>query len=336
MTARTIDGHRHLMCLEAHQAANQSDPEKANAMAGVNEASAMVNMQKAPDWIRKMTDFDEHVADMDSAGIDMGVVWPPPPGFYYWAEPSVGVELARSVNENTARVVQSYSDRLVGLASAPLQDVPLAIEELKHGIRDLGLNGIAMASNINGLGLDTEQFLPFFEQVEMLDVPIFIHPDVSYENERMSNYYLVNFLGYPMDSALAACELAFGGVLDRFPELKICLVHAGGVLPFLLGRLEHGQSVRPETREKCNHPFPHYLKNFYVDSVTFHPEILRFVLEVMPEGHVFMGTDYPFDMADPDPVASVKSAIGDDDVLLERVLGTDLGRLLKLPEKDDA
>jgi aminocarboxymuconate-semialdehyde decarboxylase len=324
------------MCLEAHGLATQLDPVKANSMAGVSEASTMVNLQKAPEWIRKMTDFDEHIADMDAAGIDLGVIWPPPPGFYYWAEPSAGVDLARMVNENSAKQVEAHRDRFLGLASVPLQDVGNAVRELRHAIQKLGLSGVSIASNVNGLGLDKDQFLPFFEEVQSLDVPIFIHPDTPPESERLRDYYLTNFVGYPMDTTLAACQLVFGGVLDHCPNLKICLVHAGGTLPFLLGRLEHGQSVRPETREKCAHPFPYYLKNFYVDSVTFRPEILRFVTAVMPEGHVFMGTDYPFDMADPDPVASVKNAIGDDETSVRQVLGENLGRLLKLTEKDNS
>jgi aminocarboxymuconate-semialdehyde decarboxylase len=240
------------------------------------------------------------------------------------------------VNENTAKLVQSHDDRLLGLASVPLQDEGLAVAELRHATEKLNLSGVSIASNVNGLGLDEERLLPFFEEAQSLDAPIFIHPDAPPETGRLRDYYLTNFLGYPMDSTLAACQLVFGGILDHCPDLKICLVHAGGTLPFLLGRLEHGQSVRPEAREKCEHPFPHYLKNFYVDSVTFRPEILRFVMSVMPEGHVFMGTDYPFDMADPDPVASVKNAIGDDDVSVKQVLSENLGRVLKLSEKDNA
>lgn len=330
MTARIIDGHRHVMCLEAHTLAVGLDPAKANSMAGVSEASAMVNLQKAPEWIRKMTDIEEHIADMNAADIDTGVIWPPPPGFYYWAEPSAGSEMARMVNENTAQAVRSHERNLVGLASVPLQDTDRARAELRHAVNNLGLSGVAIASNVNGLGLDEECFLPFFEEAASLDVPIFIHPDSPPDDERLKDYYLVNFVGYPMDSTLAACQLVFGGVLDRYPNLKICLVHAGGALPFLLGRLEHGQSVRPEAREKCAHPFTHYLKHFYVDSVTFNREILRFVLSIMPEGHVFMGTDYPFDMADPDPVASVRNALPDDAASFERVLGGNLARLLKV------
>jgi aminocarboxymuconate-semialdehyde decarboxylase len=320
------------MCPAAHSSANEIDPMKANSLAGVSEASAMVNLEKAPVWVRKMTDFDEHAADMVAAGIDMAVIWPPPLGYYYWAEPSAGAELARMVNEYTAGIVRSHNDRFRGLAVTPLQNAELAAEELAHAVRNLGLSGVAIASNVNGKNLDEEDLLPFFEQAERLDAPVFIHPDDPAGSARMRDYYLTNFLGYPLDTALAACHLVFGGVLDRFPNLKICLVHAGGVLPFLLGRLEHGQSVRPEAREKCKHPFPYYLKNFYVDTVAFRPEILRFVLTMMPEGHVFMGTDYPFDMADPNPVSFVRKAIPDDESLVEQVLGGNLCRLLRVSE----
>ena len=143
-----IDGHRHLMCLEAHALATRLDAAKASSTAGVDDASTMVNLQRAPEWVRKMTDFDEHIADMVEAGIDMGIVWPPPPGFYYWAEPSDGSELARMVNENTAAVVRSHGDRLLGLASVPLQAAEPAVEELTYAVKNLGLSGVAIASNV--------------------------------------------------------------------------------------------------------------------------------------------------------------------------------------------
>ena len=146
----------------------------------------------------------------------------------------------------------------------------------------------------------------------------------------MRKYYLINFLGYPVDSTLAAAQLIFGGVLDRFPGLKICLAHAGGVLPFIIGRFEHGRLVRPEAQKYCQHPVAYYLKNFYVDSITFRSETLRFVLETMPEGHVFLGTDYPFDMGDLSGVHSVTSAVGDP-LQRREILWGSLERLMGLP-----
>jgi aminocarboxymuconate-semialdehyde decarboxylase len=182
-------------------------------------------------------------------------------------------------------------------------------------------------SNVNGRGFDEEQFQPFFQRVEELNVPIFIHPNNPAGTERVDNYYLANFLGYPLESTVTAAQLVFGGVLDRFPKLKICLSHAGGVLPFLVGRLEHGQSVRPEAQEHCRHPFSHYLKNFYVDTITFRADTLRFVFEIMREENVYMGTDYPYDMADKDPVASVKAAVTDEE-MQHRIFGQNLSAVL--------
>ncbi len=323
-----IDGHRHILCLEAQRMAIRLDSTKAtDYLDGVHEASAEINLKKAPQWNRKMTDPEEHFGDMVTSGIDVGVLWPPPVGFYYWTEPLAGAELARLINENTSKMVSKKPEHFLGLATVPLQDSLLAIQELNYAIKKLRLQGVAIASNVNGQGLDEEIFFPFFEEVEKSNLPIFIHPHHPPGAERMRKYYLINFLGYPMESTLAATQLIFGGVLDRYPNLKICLAHAGGVLPFLLGRLEHGQSVRPEAQKRCQHPVSYYLKNFYVDSITFRPETLRFVIETMPRGHVFMGTDYPFDMGDLQAVQSVRSAIADED-LLEEVLGGTLKRIM--------
>ena len=330
-----IDGHRHILCEEAQKMAIRLDPIKAtDYLDGAHEASAEINRRNAPAWNRKMTDLEEHVADMVGSGIDMGVLWPPPVGFYYWAEPLAGAELARLINENMSRIISEKPDRFLGLAAVPLQNTDLAVRELIHAIRHLGLHGVVIASNVNGQGLDEERFHPFFEQSERLNVPIFIHPHNAAGSERMRNYYLINFLGYPMDSTLAAAQLLFGGILDRFPGLKICLAHAGGVLPFLLGRLEHGQSVRPEARKSCAHPVSYYLRHFYMDSITFRPEAIRFVLSTVPEGHVFMGTDYPFDMGDLDAVQSVKSAVTDE-IPLKQILGGTLRQIMGLSWTDD-
>jgi aminocarboxymuconate-semialdehyde decarboxylase len=279
-----------------------------------------------------MTDIQEHLADLIASGIDRGILGPPPVGFYYWAESSAGAGLARMVNENTARLVSGHRDRFSGLATLPLQNVKLALEELRYAVRALGLKGVAMTSNVNGQGLDEDAFIPFFEEVENVGLPIFIHPHQAPGADRMRKYYLINFLGYPVASTLAAAQLIFGGVLDRFPGLKICLAHAGGVLPFLLGRFEHGRTVRPEARTSCKHPVAHYLKNFYLDTITFRRETLRFVLETMPEGHVFLGTDYPFDMGDPNGVASVTSVV-DDPFQLKKILGENLVRMMGFPKR---
>jgi aminocarboxymuconate-semialdehyde decarboxylase len=328
---KKIDGHRHIVMIEAIAVASQLDPAKSGHIypSGLDPKSEEINREKSREWDRKMSDVDENVADLTAAGMDVGVLQPTQTMFFYWAEPAVASELARMVNEHTAKAVKKRPGNLVGLATVPLQDPDLAVQELTYAIEELGLRGVVTGSNVNGRGFDEEAFQPFLAKVSDLGVPLFIHPNNPSGIPRVRNYYLANFLANPLESTITAAQLVFGGVLDRHPGLKICLSHAGGVLPFLLGRLEHGQSMRPEARKHCEHPFSYYLKNFYVDTITFRRDTLRFVLEVMPHGHVFMGTDYPYDMADRDPVGSVKAAVEDKE-LLDRVMGENLAAVLRL------
>lgn len=328
---KKIDGHRHNVVPEAVAVARKLDPEKSVHIypSGLDPRSEEINREKGGEWDRKMSDVDENLADLKAAGMDVGVLQPTQTMFFYWAEPKAASELARMVNEHTAKTVKNHPDHFIGLASVPLQDADLAAQELGYAVEKLGLRGVVTGSNVNGRGLDEETFEPFFAKLADLGVPLFIHPNNPAGIQRVRNYYLANFLAYPLESAIAAGQLVFGGVFDRHPNLRVCLSHAGGVLPFLLGRLEHGQSVRPEAGDRCKHPFTSYLKNFYVDTITYRKDTLRFVLEVMPKGHVFMGTDYPYDMADRDPVGFVKAAV-EDHRLTDQIMGENLAPILGL------
>ena len=331
MGNKKIDGHRHILCLEAENAGSKLDAVRSINIypSSIEARSEEINRQKGVEWDRKMSDLEENIADLKTAGMDMGIVQPTQTMFFYWAEPAAAADLTRMVNEYTAQGGRQHPEHLVGLATVPLQDVELAVKELTYAVKELGLRGVVTGSNVNGHGFDEEQFQPFFEKVEEFDIPIFVHPNNPAGTERIGKYYLVNFLGYPLESSALAAQLVFGGVLDRYPGLKVCLSHAGGVLPFLIGRLEHGQSARPEAGDNCEHPFSYYLRNFYVDTITFRADTLRFVLAIMPDGHVFMGTDYPYDMADTDPVGSVRAAVTDESVR-RKVFGQSLGTVLGL------
>jgi aminocarboxymuconate-semialdehyde decarboxylase len=326
-----IDGHRHNLMPKAVELASKLDPVRSTLIypKGLNARSLEINRERNREWDRKMSDLEENISDLNTAGMDFGVLQPTQTMLFYWAEPSAAGELSRMVNEHTAKEVRKNAGKVVGLATVPLQDVDLAVRELSYAVRDLGLRGVVTGSNVNDRGFDEEAFLPFFKAVQDLDVPIFIHPNNPAGTERTPNYYLTNFLGYTQESTMAAAKIVFGGVLDRFPNLKICLSHAGGTLPFLLGRLERGQAMRPEAGELCRHPFPYYLKNFYIDTITYRADTLRFVLEVMPSGHVFMGTDYPYDMAETDPVGFVKTAVSDEG-LREQIFGENIAAVLGL------
>ena len=314
MSKKRIDGHRHVLSTKAHDFAKSIDPKRYEQMyVGVESLSEKTNRERDLVWNRKMADPEENAADMLAAGMDFGVLQPSPICYYYWADGENGAKLARMTNEFTAKVVERKPDHFCGVATLPLQDPQKALAELEYAIGTLKLKGIAIGSNVQGKGYDEAEFFPVFERVNALNIPIFIHPNDPAGVEHIKNYYLMNTLGYTLETTATAAKFVFSGMLDRLENLKIFLMHAGGTLPFLLGRLEHTQKVRPETGKNCKHMFSYYLKNFYVDTLTFKKETLQFTAGIMPPGHLYMGTDYPYDMADIDPVGSVAAAFDDAD-----------------------
>lgn len=314
MKKKRIDGHRHILCPAAHALAKSIDPKRYEQMyPGVDPISEKTNQERDQVWNRKMADFEENSADMQAAGMDFSVLQPSPIGYYYWADGENGAKLARLTNEYTAKAVEQKPESFCGVATLPMQDPARALEELDYAIDTLKLRGIAIGSNVQGKGYDEPEFLPVFEKVNEHKIPIFIHPNDPTGVERIKNYYLTNSLGYTLETTATAAKFVFSGMLDRLENLKIFLMHAGGTLPFLLGRLEHTQKVRPEVSRYCKNMFSYYLKHFYIDTITFKAETLRFAAQMMPQGHVYMGTDYPYDMADVDPIGSVEAAFDDAD-----------------------
>lgn len=269
------------------------------------------------------------LAEMDKAGVDMQVLSLNPP-MVYWADAGLGTRLARLYNDELAAAVAGRPDRLAGLATVPLQDVPAAVAELERAIRQLGLRGVYIGSNVCGKELDHPDLLPFFAQAEALRAPVFIHPIDVLGGERLGSYYLHNGLGNPFDTAVAAARLIFGGILDRFPRLQVCLAHAGGALPYLIGRLDRVYRVRKEAREKVRRPPTTYLRRLYYDTITHHGPALRYLVGLMGADRVAMGSDYRFDMGLSDPAGPVRAVRQLSRTDRSAILGGVAARLLKL------
>src|SRR5262249_23455945 len=152
----------------------------------------------------------------------------------------LGLRLARVVNDAIAQAVRAHPDRLVGLATLPLQAPDAAVSEVERAVTELGLRGVYLGTNVRGADLDDGALTPVFGRIAALGVPVFLHPLNVVGGPRVGAYYLHNLLGNPFDTAVAAARLIFGGVLDRFPSLRVCLAHAGGAFPYLVGRLDRG------------------------------------------------------------------------------------------------
>ena len=225
----------------------------------------------------------------------------------YWADGATGTRLAASWNDAASAAHVAHPDRFVGCAMLPLQDSARAVAELERAARLPGIRGVYMGTNVGGRDLSDPAFFPVFERAVALRLPVLLHPLRVVGAERLAPFYLTNFLGNPFDTAIAAAHLVFGGVLDRLPKLEVCLPHAGGALPYLHGRLRHGQGVRPETKGVAKKPFSAYLRRFSYDIISHDAGALRYLVATVGADRVMLGTDFCFDMGYERPLAIIQA-----------------------------
>jgi len=251
-------------------------------------------------YVASFHDVTPRLQEMDRAGVDRQVLSLGPP-MLYWAEPKLGLRLARIFNDEMARTVRSHPDRFVALAALPLQDVAAALGELERAIGDLRLAGVGIGSNIHGRPLDHPDLLPFWERCEALDVPVFVHPINPLGQPAMHDYRLDLVVGFPFDTTLAAVRLVYAGVLERFPRLRVCLAHLGGALPFLRERIAIGYRVGREhfgaAMSIAQSP-ERYLERFWLDSVSYYDPAMMAGVACVGAHHIVMGSDAPFAVGD--------------------------------------
>ncbi|HEX9453834.1 MAG TPA: amidohydrolase family protein, partial [Candidatus Binatia bacterium] len=254
----------------------------------------------------EFTDLDLRLSIMDQQGIDMQVLSPASSYFFYWLPAEESLEFAGWLNEQFADAVAKHPRRLVALGSVPMQDGVKAAQELERAMTKLGLRGVEVASNINGRYFDDPGFNPFWETAQALDALIFVHPNQVVGAERMKDYNLANLIGNPTDTSLAFAKLIFGGVLERFPRLKFLLAHAGGFLPYTWGRLDRGYRIQDSAAAKLTKPPSEYVKLLHFDTITHSSMALEYLVANFGAEKVLLGSDYPYDMGDPEPVQSLQ------------------------------
>ena len=277
----------------------------------------------------KFTDLTLRLADMDARGVQMHALSLTAPMLYF-AEPAVSQRLAVAWNDGASAAHQAHPDRFVGLATLPMGDPDRAVDELNRASQLPGIRGVYLGTNIQDRDLDDPMFRPVFARIEALALPVFLHPLKTVGGERLGvkPYYLNNLIGNPLDTAIACAHLIFGGVLDRYPKLDVCLPHSGGVMPILMGRWDHGTKVRPELKHMPRPP-SEYLRRFSYDTVSHSKPIMQFVISQVGIERIVLGSDYCFDMGDERPVEVVE-ALGLDSEQRELVLRDNAAKLLKV------
>ncbi|MFQ5913713.1 MAG: amidohydrolase family protein [Nitrospinota bacterium] len=290
-----IDTHAHLYP-ERYLDLIEAQGEKYPVQIGRNQEGLRVLLFDNREFFTFFPNFydvDVRLAEMEAAGVHFQVLSIAPP-MVFWADPELGRELCRVYNDELAAVVRAHPDKFAALAAIPLQDPPSAVRELERAVKELGMRGCLIGSNIRGRDLDAEEFEDFFAALSELGVPAYVHPILPAGRERMRDYRLDVLLGFPVDTTIAAARLVFSGILERYPNLRLVLSHLGGALPFLWGRLAGGAKSFEGVERRISGGAADYFRMFYLDSIGFAPDILAFGARFAGVEKVVFGTDNPF------------------------------------------
>jgi aminocarboxymuconate-semialdehyde decarboxylase len=334
-----VDVHAHVMLPEVDDMV-RDHPDGAAERAAMVATMGMPSLEQnrrllGESWRHRLTDVDERLRHMDAAGIDVHVLSVSPLQYNYWADPALAARLCTAVNQRIAAMCAEHPDRFAGLAHLPLQHPELAVAMLTETMGNPAFRGVEISTSIDGVDISDARYEPFWAKVSETGAVVFIHPWGCSLGARLSGHYLGNVIGQPIETTVALSQLIFGGHLDRHPGLRICAAHGGGYLPMYIGRSDHAWDVRPESHSTPRAP-SEYLRRIWFDSVVHAPRQVRWLIEAVGADRVVLGTDYPFDMGDEDPLAFLRSVPAITDSELAAVSGDNAVELFSIRQARSA
>jgi aminocarboxymuconate-semialdehyde decarboxylase len=305
---KVIDIHAHVLADDTIALLQKEAPSIGLKLAPIDAGFSVLEVAGHPyrPFPRGGHDLERRFRDMDSAEVDMQVVSNTPQTFLYSQEPQLTAATARLQNDQIVKLVAAHPDRFRGIATLPMQAPELAAAELARAV-GAGLRGAHIGSNINGKNLDDPSLEPVWAKAAELSAFILIHPVGVAGADRLKSYYLANLIGNPVDTTIAAASLVFGGVLERHPNLKICLSHGGGFTPYQAARWQHGWQVRGEPKVNLKVAPEASIRRFYYDTILHAAAPLAFLVGAVGASHVLLGSDYPFDMGTLECARQVKA-----------------------------
>ena len=269
------------------------------------------------------------IEDMGGMRVARQALSPMPELLSYWLPLQDAKALIRYLNEQIAEMIRRAPERFVGLGAVPLQDMDSALDELAFVLTELKFSGVEIASHVNGTSIGDARFEPFFAASEQAGAAVFVHALRPAGQDRIVGAFPEQAVCFPGDIALAAASMITGGIAARHPKLRIAFSHGGGALPILLPRLVHAWDKIPKAKESLAESPAVYARRFYYDALVFAPAAVRFVIDSFGSTQVCIGSDYPFNMADGDPVGTLRKA-GVDSGVLEAVTSANARRFLGL------
>ncbi len=275
------------------------------------------NMMQGGKFFRTIEEncWDEEIRikEYEEWDTQVQVVCTVPVMFSYWAKPKDGLQVSEFLNDHIIDLTVRYPKNYIGLGTLPLQDIDLSIQELER-IHKLGMKGIQIGTNIQGLNLSEERFFPIFKRCEELGMAVLIHPWNMMGFDELKKYWLPWLVSMPAETSRAACSLIFGGVFEKLPDLRVCFCHAGGSFIPTIGRIEHGFNCRPDLVAIDNDVNPkEYLGKFWIDCITHDIDMLKYFLKVQGSKKICLGSDYPFPLGD----LTIGKFIADSDLSIQ-------------------
>lgn len=274
-------------------------------------------------------DMSARIEDMDRMGVDVQLLagWIDLTG--YDLDPHNAEGYARAHNESLAEHASLHTDRFLPLATLPLQNPSAAAAELGRAMTELGMVGAQIATTVGAEWLDRSPLDEVWEAAAELGAFVVLHPMAPLTGVSLDRYFMSNTVGRPAETTIALAGLIFSGVFDRHPGLQMCAVHGGGFVPFQIGRLNRGYEAKPELAAKQISRLPgDYLSRLYVDTVVHDAGVLRFLIDSLGADHILLGTDYPFEMGEDDPVGLVESVAGIEPDQKQAILAGNVERIL--------
>jgi aminocarboxymuconate-semialdehyde decarboxylase len=296
------DVHNHAVPREAVELLRAADGYPIKVESDFMEADR-VRAELTPEFLDPAAKLEQ----LEQAGLEAAVVSGSPALFAYEAEPDRGVALCRAVNRGLAHLCAFDPERLRWIAHVPLQ-APDAAAALLAEAAGAGAMGAQIGTSVAGTPLADAGLDPFWRAAEQHDMALMLHPAYNNPHPGLEGYHLQNAIGNQLETTIAAERLIVTGALDRHPGVRLLLVHAGGYVPWQAGRLRHAATVRAELADSPPDPYS-YFGRIFVDTITHDAAALRFLVERVGRDSVVMGTDLPFDMATPKPVAALEEAV---------------------------
>lgn len=300
-----IDLHSHFFPVEALQNPGKFENHAPRLVLENGKLSVTSQIGFRPGLGAGAYDPLARIKALDEMKIDMQAISPSPILLFYWEDAAVAAHFSRRQNEAIQAVVKKHPDRFIGFGSVPLQSVAESIA-IAEEAKSMGLKGLEIGNAVGDKPLDDPSFEPFFQAAQELDLLLFVHPlEGGLDADDPLSPILGNVLQFTFRTTMMVERMIIKGMFEKYPNLRLCLSHGGGLLAFNIWRLDHSYGLRADLQKTIPHKPSAYLKKLYFDTIVHSVAALQYLVQVVGADRVVIGTDYPMAMGDFEPVSKV-------------------------------